>query len=64
MADILNLRLARKRKAREDAARKADENRIVHGRTGTERREAKLRTETEQRRLDGHHREAGDEDDR
>lgn len=64
MADILNLRLARKRKAREDAARKADENRILHGRTGAERREAKLRAHAEQRRLDGHRRDAGDEDDR
>jgi hypothetical protein len=31
MADIVNLRRARKQKARADAAKEADENRIRHG---------------------------------
>lgn len=37
MADIVNLRRARKAKARDAAAAKADSNRIVHGRTKAEK---------------------------
>ncbi|MDB5719998.1 MAG: hypothetical protein JWP15_616 [Alphaproteobacteria bacterium] len=53
MADAINLRRARKAKARADAARKATENRAAHGRTKAE----KLLTGTEAERqksiLDG-----------
>jgi hypothetical protein len=37
MADIINLRMARKAKARADSAAKADENRARFGRTKAEK---------------------------
>lgn len=42
MAEIVNLRIARKRKARQERQRAAEENRIRHGRTGNERRAAEV----------------------
>ena len=62
MAEILNLRQARKRKAREDARRKGDENAARHGRTKAEKERGEKLSEIETRRLDGHRRE-GPEDD-
>lgn len=57
MAEIINLRLYRKRKAREDAAKLAAENRARHGRTKTEKQREAQETEDAARRLDGLHRE-------
>lgn len=37
MSDIVNLRQFKKRKARDDKETKAQENRTLHGRTGTEK---------------------------
>ena len=48
MAEIVNLRQARKARARADAAGKAQANRALHGRTRAE----KARDEAEARRLD------------
>lgn len=59
MADIVNLRLARKRKARAQRERLADEKRAKHGRTGTERRRREIEETTLKRHLDGHRREDG-----
>lgn len=42
MAEIVNLRIARKRKARQERQRAAEENRIRHGRTGNERHAAEV----------------------
>lgn len=47
---VINLRLARKRKAREQAARQAAENRARHGRTPAQKqRDAALEAEARER---------------
>ncbi|MGJ3264978.1 MAG: DUF4169 family protein [Salinarimonas sp.] len=57
-AEIVNLRRARKAKAREKAADAAAENRVLFGRSKADRtREAALEAQ-QRRRLDGHHVEA------
>jgi Domain of unknown function (DUF4169) len=53
-ADIINLRLARKRKARDSADAEAANNRIRFGRSKAERRQTEARSEREQAMLDGH----------
>ncbi len=57
MADVINLRLARKAKARASSAQQAAENRALHGQTKAAK--AKLARETERtaRQLDGAKRE-------
>ncbi|KQS48149.1 MULTISPECIES: DUF4169 family protein [unclassified Sphingomonas] len=53
MGDVINLRLVRKQRAREEASSKADRNRILFGRTAAEKAAdaaAKARTE---KTLDG-----------
>ncbi|KQO08149.1 DUF4169 family protein [Sphingomonas sp. Leaf242] len=53
MGDVVNLRLVRKQRAREAASSKADQNRILFGRTAAEKAAdaaAKARTE---KTLDG-----------
>lgn len=57
MADIVNLRQARKRKARADAARLADANRILHGRTKAERAATRAERDRHEAALDGARRE-------
>jgi len=54
MAEIVNLRTARKRKAREEGAVKAEQNRILFGRTKAEKNKSKAEAELAARRLDGH----------
>ncbi|WP_127753090.1 MULTISPECIES: DUF4169 family protein [unclassified Devosia] len=54
MAEIVNLRTARKRKAREDEAVKAEQNRILFGRTKAEKNQSKAEAELAARRLEGH----------
>ena len=54
MGDVVNLRTERKRRRREDDARRADENRVRHGLSKTEKvagREERRRAES---LLDGH----------
>ena len=53
MAEILNLRRARKARNRAAAAQQAAENRAVHGRTRTERENETRATEIARRQLDG-----------
>lgn len=53
-ADIVNLRQARKRKAREIADRKADTNRIAFGATKAERSLRETEKAIADRRIDGH----------
>lgn len=56
MGDLVNLRQVRKRKQREEKARKADQNRALHGQSGAERsRTAKERTKADKQH-DGHKR--------
>jgi len=63
MAEIVNLRLLRKRKQRSNAGKAAAQNRAVHGRPASEKaKEARLR-ELDGRRLDGHLRRPRDDGD-
>jgi hypothetical protein len=57
MADIVNLRTVRKRKAREDKAETAAQNRITFGRTKAEKDLTKAREEQAAKLLDGHKRD-------
>jgi len=61
VSELVNLRLARKRKAREDADRQAGERRAKYGRTKTEIQAQSLRDEIAARALDGHRRAPVDE---
>ena len=65
MAETVNLRQARKRKRRDEAARQADANRLAFGRSGAEKAETLLKRELDERRLEGHRRaepQPGDKD--
>jgi hypothetical protein len=64
MADIINLRLHRKRKAREDAAKLAAENRVRHGRTKAEKQRETAENAEAARRLEGLRREPGEDHDK
>jgi hypothetical protein len=54
MAEIVNLRTARKRRARQDKEQVAAENRVLHGRPKTERRASDAARRDTARALDGH----------
>ena len=56
-AEIINLRRARKAKARADRATKAEENRVRFGRTKAERKKTEAETLSSRRRLDAHKRD-------
>jgi hypothetical protein len=58
MADIVNLRTARKRKARDAKDAQAAENRAKFGRTKAEKDLEKAKTALEARRIDAHKRDA------
>ena len=68
-ADIINLRRARKAKARSEKDRQAEENRARHGQSKATRQLLRGQDEIETRRLDGHRRDTpvpaadGDADD-
>jgi hypothetical protein len=57
MADIVNLRNARKAKTRKEKSVAADANRAAHGRSKTEKALTKARNEKASRDLDSHKRE-------
>ena len=57
MAEIVNLRLARKAARRMAAERQAETNRARHGRTKGEKERDRLEAERLQRRIDGARRE-------
>lgn len=57
MAEVINLRLARKAKARQQAAQQAQANRARHGLTKAERTAQQLDTARAERQLDGARRE-------
>lgn len=56
MGEVVNLRMARKQKARAERERTASENRALHGRTKGEREAERLQADQASRRLDGHRR--------
>ena len=60
MADIVNLRQARKRRARAEKEAKAAENRVAFGRPKSERSLSEARRENDLRRLEGHRRHEPD----
>ncbi len=60
MADVINLRLARKARSRSKAAQQAAENRALHGQSGSERRLKAAENERQVRQLDAHRREPED----
>ena len=65
MGDLVNLRQARKRKQRDEKARKADQNRLLHGRTRGERTLTEHERQNAAKQHDGHKREkptSGEED--
>ena len=57
MAEIVNLRTARKRKARADKDAEAEQNRITFGRTKAEKNETRAKADLAARRLDSHRRD-------
>lgn len=54
MAEVINLRLARKARARNDAARQAAQNRAVHGQGRADRQLHKLEEARQNRQIDAH----------
>ncbi|MDE2411912.1 MAG: DUF4169 family protein [Sphingomonadales bacterium] len=57
MAEVINLRMARKTRARAEAQDKAAANRARHGLTKRERERQRLDAEREARHIDGARRE-------
>lgn len=57
MAEIVNLRQARKRKERAEKDAKAAENRVAFGRTKVERELSEAEKKLVARRIEGHRRE-------
>ena len=62
MAEIINLRKARKAKARADKDAKADENRARFGRPRQEQMSTEATREMQDRKLDAHRRDGPGED--
>ena len=60
MGDVINLRLARKARARDAAARQAEQNRALHGRSKPEKERHQREAERAARLLDGARREQDD----
>lgn len=63
MADIVNLRHARKQKARAEKERLAEQNRALHGRSRAERERDRLATDKSDKFVAGHRREKPGEPD-
>jgi hypothetical protein len=61
MGELVNINKARKQLARRQAAARAAENRLLHGRTKAERLLEEVRKAKVQRDLDGHRIETGDD---
>ncbi|CCV07732.1 conserved hypothetical protein [Mesorhizobium metallidurans STM 2683] len=57
MADIVNLRHARKQKVRAQKERLAEQNRTLHGRSGAERERDRLAADKSEKFVAGHRRE-------
>ncbi|RWC29509.1 DUF4169 family protein [Mesorhizobium sp.] len=57
MADIVNLRQARKQKARDEKMRAAEQNRALHGRSKAEKERDRLTADKSEKFVAGHRRE-------
>ena len=62
MTSVVNLRQARKRRAREAKERAAEESRALHGRPKAEKRRQRLEKERAAAFVDGHRLEPGRRD--
>lgn len=60
MGDVVNLRRARKARARSDREQEAERNRLAHGRAKAEREVTSAERDLAARRLDGARLEDGD----
>jgi hypothetical protein len=60
LAEIVNLRIARKRAKRLEAEQEAAANRLAHGRSKSERTETRVSRDKDHRRLDQHRITTGD----
>lgn len=60
-AEVVNLRRARKERARRAKDETAQRNRLAHGRSKAERILTAAKTQIENARLDAHKRDVGDE---
>ena len=60
MAEIINLRNARKHKARAEKAAQAEQNRILFGRTKAEKLKQAAEKAAADKHIDGHKREDGE----
>jgi len=61
MGEVVNLRQARKHRARIEKERQASENRALHGRPKTERERDRLASEKAEKFVAGHRREKPDD---
>lgn len=57
MAEVVNLRMARKRRERDERERTAAENRVRHGTSKAERHVTRAESERAASALDGHRRD-------
>lgn len=57
MADIINLRTARKQKARAEKEVQASQNRVIFGRTKAEKQKAAAEQRLAEKHIDGHKRD-------
>ncbi|PWJ89865.1 uncharacterized protein DUF4169 [Mesorhizobium loti] len=64
MADIANLRQARKQKARDEKVRDAEQNRALHGRSKAEKQRDRLVADNSEKFVAGHRREKPGDPDR
>lgn len=62
MAEIVNLRRARKARDRAEAEARASQNRITFGRTKAEREQTEAEKALQASRLEGHRLDAGKDD--
>ena len=60
MAEIINLRQARKQKARAEKEARADQNRVAFGRTKAEKNLTKAEQDLAKSRLEAHKRDPGE----
>ncbi|CAN7656984.1 DUF4169 family protein [Mesorhizobium amorphae] len=64
MGDVVNLRQARKQKARSEKERLAEQNRVLHGRSKADRNRDRLTSDRAEKFVAGHRREKpGSRDD-
>jgi regulator of protease activity HflC (stomatin/prohibitin superfamily) len=61
MAEVVNLNRARKRKNRSLEEERAQQNRLLHGRSKAEKKLNQAQSEAARRHLDAHHIKSGDD---